>query len=89
MPKVNQEIPDGRFCTTIRVDVGIDNQGCIFLDRNSHSIFKRGLEGFTCRRHPNTLLGMELGEDGDKVVKCYTCHIECEAGDDREQNTGA
>jgi hypothetical protein len=89
MAKVIQEIPDGRFCAKLSKTSNNANEKCIFLDRDdNNNLFMRRLEGFTCRRHLNVILGMEINTDTDMVVKCHSCQTEVTGGDiDAETGT--
>jgi hypothetical protein len=74
MIKVTQEIPEGRFCAEISHNGDNASKKCIFLDRDFSKLLSRHMEGFTCRRHQEVILGMELSQqETDKVVKCHAC----------------
>ncbi|EPR12370.1 hypothetical protein [Ruminiclostridium papyrosolvens] len=81
MIKVTQEIPEGRFCAEISRNNRNDREKCIFLDRDNNLLITRHTEGFVCRRHPEVILGMELSQETDKVVKCHACLKETSGGE--------
>lgn len=88
MIKVTQEIPEGRFCAEISHNSNNASGKCIFLDRDCAPLVARHMEGFTCRRHPEVILGMELNQQvTDKVVKCHACQKET-CGGETDAQTG-